>query len=96
MDKLIKETSELSKFKEWVEQTALFQNIVTFSGNPHWRLDAFTEDELLSLQLNHKKISTFEELPKELLFKFFENYPNKPYKSFKQLEDGDTIQEIIP
>ena len=62
-------------FKKWVENTKLFNAIIIHSGNPDCRIDGFSEKLSLSLNLNSRKISTFEELPPELLMEFYINSP---------------------
>lgn len=80
----LKMTAFFEKFeglKEWIEQTQLFQLLVENSGNTNCTIEAFTEEEVLILNLNHKKITIAEELPIEIVAKFFRNSP------FYRIED---------
>lgn len=63
-----------AEFKRWVENTKLFQTIVAHSGTGV-EIYGFDENIELRLVLSSTKITTFEELPKELLKEFFINSP---------------------
>ena len=75
---------EWSRFKQWVENTALFQSILQHSGNPAASIEA--ADKSIRLDLSFKKIHNFEELPTELLLEFYKNSPwNNNNESIKNL-----------
>lgn len=78
-------------FRDWILTTKLFHAIVQYSGNPAVNINAFANDETLSLFLNDKRISTPEELPIELLIKFYDNYPDRPDSPMSIGTDNATI-----
>lgn len=83
---------DIPGFRDWILTTKLFHAIVQHSGNPVVSINTFTDDETLSLALNNKHVETPEELPIELLLKFYDNYPNKPYRPILiEAEDSATI-----
>lgn len=80
------------KFKSWVEQTQLFNALLKYSGNPNCRIEAFTDKEYLEFQLNGNKVEKFEDLPKELLLKF---YLNSPWHNAKLKSKQRVIQNFL-
>lgn len=66
--------NEWFEFKTWVEQTKLFQTIVVHSGTGV-EIEGIDENDSIRLTLSNRKITTFEELPKELLEQFFIHSP---------------------
>lgn len=69
---------EWNKFKEWVMGTSLYHAILEHSGHDNHTLhygDDAAEGGRLRLDFNNTKISSFEELPIEILIKFYENSP---------------------
>lgn len=75
-DVLVSDVKEWEKFRDWVANTSLFHAILQLSGNPDARIEAFTEEEFLSLNLNTHRVDKVEDLPIEMLAKFFQNYPD--------------------
>jgi len=67
---------EWYKFKTWVENTKLFHAIITYSGTPTI-IEGFDENESLRLAVSGRKITTFEELPEELLREFYKHYESQ-------------------
>lgn len=82
-------------FKEWIQTTKLFNTIVQHSGNPAVSINAFSDDETLSLVLNGKHIDTPEELPIEVLIKFYDNYPAKSIPLITESEQSKQLKQLI-
>lgn len=84
---------ELNRFKDWIKRTSLFAAIVQHSGTDV-AIEAITEQERLSLTVGNKKITEVEDLPKELLLKFYENYPYRnKITNFQNLIDNGKKSE---
>jgi len=70
--------TEFDTFLQWVEGTALFDAIKHLSGKRPEDLviiEALTDKESMSIQLNGTKIEKATDLPKEILLKFWQNSP---------------------
>jgi hypothetical protein len=84
---------EWQKFLDWVEQTKLYQFITVHSINPSMELRTL-EEFGMSIKFNGTGINKPDELPIEVLQQFYHHYPYKG--NFKLIENGDTVQKIIP
>lgn len=80
------------EFKKWVEQTSLFNALLKDSGT-NTIIEYFSKEEVFSMQLNFKRIAKFEQLPPELLIKFYQNSPWFANPHYRSIGSGDELKD---
>ncbi len=86
--------SSIHGFKEWIENTQLFQVLKQESNNPNNFGVPVIRSEVISLNLNNNiKVNSATDLPIEMIEEFFRNSPyycdKTNYDNFKLLENGN-------
>lgn len=81
---IVAEVNEFRVFKKWIEGTRLYHSILQYSGtNIAIRSNEIGEEDISLLEVHDRKIRSVDELPLEVLFEFYRNYPNKTEPTYR-------------